>query len=185
MARVSTIEDNTHPALSDLPEFSDLIERIRGARRGRLINVYKLLLHSPALAESWFQHNNAVRWKTALDGRLREMLIIRVGHVLRVPYIVRQHVPNLAIPEGLTLEECDDLSDWEASSRFGARDRAALAYADSMTRDIDVPDALFENLRSFFEERQIVELTILIGTYNMHARVMCALKIDPEAVSTG
>jgi len=179
MARVSTIEDNTHP------ELTDLMERIRGARRGRLINVYKLLLHSPALAESWFQHNNAVRWKTALDGRLREMVIIRVGHVLRVPYIVRQHVPKLAIPEGLTLEECDDLRDWEASARFGARDRAVLAYADSMTRDIDVPKVLFENLRPFFDERQIVELTILIGTYNMHARVVCALQIDPEPAVPG
>jgi alkylhydroperoxidase family enzyme len=179
MARVSIIEDNTHP------ELSDLMERIRGVRRGRLINVYKLLLHSPALAESWFQHNNAVRWKTALDGRLREMVIIRIGYVLRVPYIVRQHVPNLAIPEGLTREDCDELRDWEASSRFDARDRAVLAYADSMTRDIDVPDEIFENLKPHFDERQIVELTILIGTYNMHARVMCALHIDPEAPATG
>ena len=179
MARVSTIEDNTHP------ELSDLVERIRGARRGRLINVYKLLLHSPALAESWFQHNNAVRWKTALDGRLREMVIIRLGYVLRVPYIVRQHVPNLAIPEGLTLEECEALRDWEASSLFGARDRAILGYADGMTRDVDVPDAVFEKLREFFDERQIVELTILIGTYNMHARVMCALRIDPESAPSG
>lgn len=179
MARVSTIEDNTHP------ELSDLMERIRGARRGRLINVYKLLLHSPALAESWFLHNNAVRWKTALDGRLREMVIIRIGYVLRVPYIVNQHVPKLAIPEGLTIEECGDLRDWEASSRFGARDRAALAYADSMTRDVDVPDEMFEGLKPFFDERQIVELTILIGTYNMQARVVGALKIDPEAPSPG
>jgi len=175
MARVSLIDDKTHP------ELSDLIERIRGARRGRLINVYKLLLHSPALAESWFQHNNAVRWKTALDGRLREMVIIRIGHVLRVPYIVRQHVPNLAIPEGLTLRECEDLEDWEASQSFTARDRAVLAYSDSMTSDIAVADAIFENLTPHFDERQIVELTILIGTYNMHARVMCALQIDPES----
>jgi alkylhydroperoxidase family enzyme len=177
MARVSTIDDKTHP------ELSDLMERIRGARRGRLINVYKLLLHSPALAESWFQHNNAVRWKTALDGRLREMVIIRIGYVLRVPYIVRQHVPNLAIPEGLTLQDCEELRDWETSARFGAHDRAVLAYTDSMTRDVDVPDEIFENLRAFFDERQIVELTILIGTYNMHARVMSALQIDPEAAA--
>ena len=161
------------------------MERIRGARRGRLINVYKLLLHSPALAESWFQHNNAVRWKTALDGRLREMVIIRIGYVLHVPYVVRQHVPNLAMPEGLTVQDCEDLRDWEASSRFSARDRAVLAYADSMTRDIQIPDKIFENLKPFFDERQLVELTILVGTYNMHARVMSALEIDPEAAPPG
>jgi alkylhydroperoxidase family enzyme len=63
--------------------------------------------------------------------------------------------------------------------------RAVLAYADSMTRDIHVPDEIFENLKAFFDERQIVELTILIGTYNMHARVMSALQIDPEAAPPG
>jgi alkylhydroperoxidase family enzyme len=111
------------------------------------------------------------------------MVIIRIGYVLRVPYIVRQHVPNLAIPEGLTLQDCEELRDWETSARFGARDRAVLAYTDSMTRDVDVLDEIFENLRAFFDERQIVELTILVGTYNMHARVMSALQIDPEAAA--
>jgi alkylhydroperoxidase family enzyme len=173
MARVSLI-DESHL------ELEDLVARIKGARRGRLINVYKLLLHSPALAESWFAHNNAVRWKTELDGRLREMVIIRIGILTRVPYIVRQHVPALAIPEGLSLEECSALEDWRKSQLFGERDRAALAYADSMTRDIDVPEEVFAALAPWFNERQIVELTVLIGTYNMHARVMQALQIDAE-----
>jgi alkylhydroperoxidase family enzyme len=154
--------------------------RIRGARRGRLINVYKLLLHSPALAESWFAHNNAVRWKTSLDGRLRELVIIRVGYLANVSYIVGQHVPNLAIPEGLTLAHCDALKDWKASTLFDARDRAVLLYTDSMTREIHVPEAVFAGLKPFFDERAIVELTVLIGTYNMHARVVQALEIDPE-----
>jgi 4-carboxymuconolactone decarboxylase len=174
MARVSQIEEVSHP------ELADIIGRIRGARRGRLINVYKLLLHSPALAESWFAHNNAVRWKTSIDGRLRELVIIRIGYLMRVPYIVGQHVPNLAITEGLSLAECEALRDWEGSTLFGPRDRAVLAYADSMTRDDQVPGAVFAGVKSHFDERGIVELTVLIGTYNMHARVIQALEIDPE-----
>jgi len=174
MARISKIEEENHP------ELADLMLRIRGARRGRLINVYKLLLHSPALAESWFAHNNAVRWKTGLDGRLRELVIIRIGYLTRVPYIVGQHVPHLALPEGLTLGECEALKDWEPSALFDTRDRAVLLYADSMTRDIRVPDPVFAELKPHFDERGIVELTMLVGYYNMHARVMQALEIDPE-----
>ena len=174
MARVSLIEEDTHP------ELADLMERIRGARRGRLINIYKLLLHSPALAESWFAHNNAVRWKTELDGRLRELVIIRIGLLTGVHYIVRQHVPDLVIAEGLTLEECEALKEWRASSLFSERDRAALAYADAMTRDIQVPDSVYAPLKAFFSQRRIVELTVLIGTYNMHCRVLQALEIDPQ-----
>ena len=175
MARVPSIDPDSKP------EFAAFAERVRGARRGRVINVYRLLLHSPPLAETWFAHNNAVRWSTEIEGRLREMVIIRIGYVTPGPYVIGQHVPKLALAEGLTLGECEDLKDWQASDLFSERDRAALAYADAMTRDVKVPDSVFEPLRRHFSDRQIVELTVLIGTYAMHVRVFQALEIDPES----
>lgn len=174
MARVPLLD------VEDSPALKDLTDRIRAARRGRVINVYRLLLHSPPLAETWFEHNNAVRWDTGLDGRLREMVIIRIGHLARARYVVGQHVPKLALAEGLTLPECEALKDWQDSKLFSPRDRAVLAYTDAMTRDIEVPDAVFEPLREYFDDRQLVELTVLIGTYAMHVRVFEALKLDPE-----
>jgi 4-carboxymuconolactone decarboxylase len=89
-------------------------------------------------------------------------------------------VPQLSAPEGLSDAECDALADWRNAKTFSARERAALAYADAMTRDITVPDDVFEGLRPHFNERQIVELSVLIGLYNMHTRVFTALGIDPE-----
>lgn len=174
MARVPLLD------VEDSPALKDLTDRIRAARRGRVINVYRLLLHSPPLAETWFDHNNAVRWDTGLDGRLREMVIIRIGYLARARYVVGQHVPKLALAEGLSLGECEALKDWQDSNLFSPRDRAVLAYADAMTRDIEVPDAVFEPLREYFDDRQLVELTVLIGTYAMHVRVFEALKLDPE-----
>jgi alkylhydroperoxidase family enzyme len=174
MARVSLIEEDDHP------ELAELTARIKAARRGRVINVYKLLLHSPPLAESWFEHNNAARWSTQLDGRLRELVIVRIGFLTKVAYVVKQHVPKLALAEGLTLAECEALRDWRSSALFSERDRAVLAYTDAMTRDVQVPDAVFADIRRHFNERQTVELTVLIGTYAMHTRVFEALRIDPE-----
>lgn len=174
MARVPLIDENEHP------EFADAVERFRAGRRGNLINIYRLLLNSPPLAESWFNHSNAVRWKTALDGRLREIVIIRVGHLAHAEYVLRQHVPALALADGLSLEECEALADWRGSRFFNERERAALAYADVMTRDIVVPDAIFAEVARHFDKRQIVELTVLIGTYNMNARVLQALELDLE-----
>ena len=49
-----------------------------------------------------------------------------------------------------------------------------------MTRDVAVPDDVFDTLQRFFDERRIVELAILIGTYNMQTRVLAALQIDLE-----
>jgi alkylhydroperoxidase family enzyme len=174
MARVSLIQEQDHP------EFAELVEKFRAGRRGRMINIYRMLLNSPPLAESWFNHSNAVRWRTTLTGRLREMVIIRMGHLTRCDYILRQHVPSLALADGLNMQECDALADWQSTKFFDPGERAALAYADAMTRDIAVPDAVFAPLKRHFNDRQIVELTVLVGSYNMNARVLRALELDLE-----
>jgi 4-carboxymuconolactone decarboxylase len=144
MARVALIRAEEHP------ELADLMAKLSAGRRGRLINVYRMLLNSPPLAESWFNHSNAVRWGTTLDGRLREIVIIRLGHLTGAQYVLRQHVPSVALADGLTVEECDALADWRASRLFSEHERAALAYADTMTRDIEVPDRVFADVKRHF-----------------------------------
>jgi alkylhydroperoxidase family enzyme len=177
MARISLIEEAAHP------ELAELIERIKAGRRGGLLNVYKLLLHSPALAQTWFDHNGAVRWHTKLSGRLREIIIIRIAHLNGVDYVLAQHVPGLAVAEGLTLAECEALANWRATDLFEPGERAALAYAEAMTLSTSVSDEVFADLRGHFDAREIVELSVLIGTYIMHNRVMKALAIDLEPES--
>ena len=174
MSRVSYVDGSRDPTVTEL------ISRLSAGRRGKLINVYRLLLHSPALAQTWFEHLNAVRWKTALPGRLRELVIIRIAMVNKVDYVIAQHVPRLAAADGVSAAECEALRDWQPSAFFSDSERAALAYADCMTRDVSVPDSVFAEVRRHFDERATVELSVLIGTYNMHNRVMAALRIDLE-----
>ena len=70
MPRVSLIEEGDHP------ELAELIAKLRSGRRGALLKLYRLLLKSPAIAANWFELSNAVRWKTDLPGRLRELAIM-------------------------------------------------------------------------------------------------------------
>src|SRR5215475_7580596 len=114
MARVPLIQEQDHP------EFADMIEKFRAGRRGRLINIYRMLLNAPPLAESWFNHSNTVRWMTTLTGRLRELVIIRMGHLTKSDYVLRQHIPGLALAEGLTLDDCEALKDWRPAKLFSA-----------------------------------------------------------------
>jgi 4-carboxymuconolactone decarboxylase len=174
MSRISLLEE--YPA-----EAGDFVDRVRRQRRGTLLKLYKALLHSPPLAESWFGHLNAVRWGTTLPGRLRELVIIRIAAIHAVAYVIRQHVPALAEADGVSVSECEALSDWRHSACFSEAERAALAWCDSVTRDVNVADEIFEALRPHYSERQIVELTVLVATYNMHVRVIQALEIAPEA----
>ena len=174
MARVPLIEEAEHP------ELADAIIKIKGARGGRLINIYRLMLHSPALANAWFELNQAVRYGTEIDGQSRELAVIRVAILNDVEYVQRAHGPAYALKEGLTPEQVAAIADWQSSHLFSAPQRALLAYTDVMTRGIDVPDAVFAEARKHFSERQMVELSMLIGAYNMLTRFLKALKVDPE-----
>jgi alkylhydroperoxidase family enzyme len=174
MARVPLIEEKEHP------ELSELIGKIRGARGGRLINIYRLMLHSPALADAWFDLNQSVRYGTEIDGQCRELAVIRVAILNKVEYVVRAHGPVYALKEGLTSAQVEALADWKSSDLYSDKQRALLAYVDAMTREIDVPDTVFADVRKHFSERQTVEMTMLIGAYNMLTRFLKALNVDPE-----
>jgi len=174
MARVPLVEERDHP------ELVESIAKIKGARGGRLINIYRLMLHSPALANAWFDLNQAVRYGTEIDGQSRELAVIRVAVLNDVEYVQRAHGPAYALKEGLTPEQVTALANWQASNLFSDQQRALLAYTDAMTREIDVADAVFAEVRKYFTERQTVELTMLIGAYNMLTRFLKALKVDPE-----
>jgi alkylhydroperoxidase family enzyme len=174
MARIPLIEENEHP------ELVELIAKVRGSLQGRLLNVYRTMLHTPDLVGTWLDYMGTVRWKTEIDGRLREITIIRIAYLNRARYSMRQHVPKVALAEGLTLEECDALADWRASRLFSKRERDVLAYADAMTRDVQMADPIYEAVRAHFNHRQLVELTMLIAAYNMQNRVVEALDVELE-----
>jgi 4-carboxymuconolactone decarboxylase len=178
MARVGLIDEN------DAVEHNDLIQKIKGARGGRLINIYRLMMHSPSLANAWFDLNQAVRYGTEIDGRSREIAVIRVAVLNKVEYVLRAHGPAYALNEGLTPAQVEALADWRPSDLFSGKQRALLAYTDAITREIDVPDAVFDEVRTHFTERQTVELTLLISAYNMLTRFLKALKVDPEPTTS-
>lgn len=177
MARVQLIDPR------DRPDLSELVAKISGARGGRVINIYRALLNSAPVTDAWLNFLSALRRQTQLDGQTQELAIMRVGIVNKADYIVRQHVENYALEAGLTVEQIDALSEWRSSKLFSDRHRALLAYVDAMTRDLDVPDDVFAALRLHYSEQQIVELSVLVGAYNMHSRVLKALRIEPDSAT--
>jgi 4-carboxymuconolactone decarboxylase len=173
MARITYIDEKAHP------ELAAEITKIKGGR-GALINIYKLLLHTPTVCMTWFEHIGAIRWKTKLTPRLREIAIVRVAQSAKYAYALQQHIPGIAVPDGVSLAECEALKDWRASGMFSEAERASLAYVDAMIAGPEVPDDVFNAIRKHYDEREVVELTVLVGTYLMHNRVFTALKVDLE-----
>ena len=159
----------------DRPEVRPLAERIR-AERGSVLHLYRMLLHSPAVAEGWLSYLTAIRHRSALPGAIRELVIMRVAVLNGAPYEADQHAP-IALREGVTQAKLDALGDWEGSDLFDARERAVLAYTDAMTRQIQVPDEVFCAVQAAFDDKLLVELTATVAAYNMVSRFLEALEV--------
>ena len=85
---------------------------------------------------------------------------------------------------GVTDEQLSALPDYEHSSLFSEEERAVLRYADAMTSTpVWVPDAIFEALKAYYTNRQILEITAAIAWENFHARVNHALDLEAEGVA--
>lgn len=161
---------------SDLAPF---IARVK-AERGKLINLYRVLMNSPAIAKSWLDFNSAIRYGSSLDAALREMIILRVSMLNGAEYQARIHGASHALKAGLTTAQIAALTDRQPGPLFTPAQLAALAWTDAMTREIEVPDVLHEELKRHFNDQAIVEITVLAGAYNMHTRVARALRIESE-----
>jgi len=175
MSRVPLIGEER----TDLAPF---INRVK-TERGKLINLYRVLLNSPTIAAGWLDFNSTIRYKTSLDAALREMIILRVSLLNGAEYQARIHGASHALKAGLTKEQIAALADWQDSGLFTPAQRAALAWTDAMTRDIEVPDALHAELQQHFDNQAVVEISVLAGAYNMHTRVARALRIEPETAT--
>ena len=160
------------------PEGKPLVDRIV-AERGGVLHLYQMLLHSPPVAEGWLAYLTAIRQKCTLSPALRELVIMRVAVINGAPYEAGQHAP-IALKEGITQAQLDDLDDWQNSARFSPEQRAVLDLTDGMTRNVQVPKEAIAAVRAFLDDREVVELVATVGAYNMVSRFLEALDIHAD-----
>lgn len=159
------------------PAIAPLVKRIEG-ERGKVLNLYGMLLHSPPVAEGWLAFLTAIRQKCSLSARIRELAIMRIAVLNGADYEFRAHTP-FALAEGITQQQIDSLREGR-DELFNDVERAVLAYTESMTREIHVPQSTFDAVRPHFNDREMVELTATIGAYNLVSRFLEAMQIDHD-----
>jgi AhpD family alkylhydroperoxidase len=148
----------------------EVTERIKQRRGGRLTPLDGLLLHSPEFADGWNSMLRAVRERGTLPADLRESVILRVAAINGADYEWSAHLP-VARAAGLTDTDIAAILD-------GSDPSLALRYADAMTRDVAVPDEVFDAVRESLDDQQVLELTVTIATYNMVSRLLVALDVS-------
>lgn len=93
------------------------------------------------------------------------------------------HAPILLKSQGFSEDKLDVVKQLHPKSKGALDDRqwAVLRYADAMTRDVSVPQSLFDEVKATgLNEQQMVELTATVASYNMVSRFLVALDIGEQ-----
>jgi AhpD family alkylhydroperoxidase len=118
-----------------------------------------------------------------LPATLVNLVYLRISQINNCAYCLDMHTRDL-LKSGQKIEKLALLQAWaEAGDLFDARERAALAWAETVTRvaDTGVPDEAYQAARAIFEERELVDLTIAIGLMNVYNRLAISFRNTPQA----
>ena len=162
----------------------DVVDAIRARRPGgKLLNLDRILLHSPAFAKGWNAMFGAIRGQLALPPKLRELSIMAVGALNQADYEWAQHEKEF-LAAGGTKEQLAALKNVGAAQKndklFTEAERATLALTDEMTRSIKVTGTTMKRIRAVLPVDQVVELIGTIAGYNMASRFLVATGVELE-----
>src|ERR1700759_3021220 len=122
--------------------------------------------------------------QSGLSAVLVDLVYLRISQINNCAYCLDMHTRDL-LKKGERIEKLALVQAWaEAGDLFDARERAALAWAETVTRvsETGVPDQAYQAARAVFEERELVELTIAIGLMNAYNRMAISFRNTPQAV---
>jgi AhpD family alkylhydroperoxidase len=123
--------------------------------------------------------------QSGLPSRLVDLVYLRVSQINGCAYCIDMHSRDL-LNAGLPVDHLVLVSAWlEAGSIFDEQERAALAWAEVVTRlgNGGVPDSAFEAATAVFDEKQLADLTIAIGVINAYNRLAISFRATPMALA--
>jgi AhpD family alkylhydroperoxidase len=123
--------------------------------------------------------------QSGLPAELVLLVYLRVSQINNCAYCLDMHTREL-VKLGVKIEKLALVQAWaEGGALFSEAERAALAWAESVTRvaETGVPDGAYEDARKVFDEKQLVDLTIAISLMNGYNRMAISFRNAPQAVS--
>jgi 4-carboxymuconolactone decarboxylase len=155
----------------------DLLEEVRipGAEA---INIFKTLVRHPGLFRRWMPFAGKLL-VGKLPARDRELLILRTGWHCRSPYEWGQHV-RLAKAADISEEEIERVAAGPDAPGWSSFDRTLLNAADELHDDACISDRTWGELAARYDEKQLIEVPMLVGHYHMVAFALNSLGVQRE-----
>lgn len=117
---------------------------------------------------------------TAIEPRLRALVELRVSQINGCAYCVDMHSRE-ARQAGESQQRLDCLAVWRETTFYDARERAALNWAESVTlvSQTGVPDDVYDAVHREFNEKDLVDLTLIVATMNAWNRMAISFRHGP------
>jgi 4-carboxymuconolactone decarboxylase len=142
-----------------------------------------LFARHPRVAGPWLGFNGSLLAAGTLEARDRELLILRVAVRTRCRYEWEQH-RSIAATVGLSDDEIAAVADDTKLRMWSSRDSDLLLAVDQLVADYTIDDARWSQLVLHFDERQLLEICFVIGSYTCLAMVLNAAGLGPAAPET-
>ena len=118
--------------------------------------------------------------QSGLEETLLHLIKLRVSQINGCAYCIDMHWKDLRAA-GESEQRLYGLDAWEESPYYTDRERAAFAWAESVTniQQGHVPDAVFEHVRPFFNDKELADLTLAVTAINSWNRLSIAARTVP------
>lgn len=121
--------------------------------------------------------------KSGLPKELINLVYLRVSQINGCAYCIDMHSRDL-LKDGLAVDKLVLVPVWhESRDVFSKRERAALAWAETVTRvsETGVPDADYDAAKAEFSDKELADLTYAIGLMNAFNRLGISFRVPPAA----
>ena len=182
---MSTATASTQPAISPLskdqaaPSVQPIFDKLTHVF-GHMPSFFATMARSPEALSHFLPLYSAVIDKGSVEAKYKELAYLKTALINGCEYCHRAHSAS-GKKHGVTDEQLKNLAFYQRSQAFDAKEKAVLLYAERVTRGASAirPPAL-EELKQYFNDDQIVELTLTICIANFTNRFNDAMLSNPD-----
>lgn len=174
MARIESLKKEE--AQGETKEILETIEK----QFGMIPNLFATIAHYPKALKPIMELYQAIAKGSSIEPKLQELANLEVSRINRCNYCLTHHA-QMAKLSGLTKEQIETLKAGNQLKIFSEKEQVVIEYARGVTLDAEnVSEGLFNRLKSYFSDSEIVHLTLIIGLMNVFNRFNGALKVELE-----
>jgi alkylhydroperoxidase family enzyme len=157
------------------PAVQELLEPL-GERSSS--NFFRTLVRHPRIYKRWIPYGH-VLLNGSLPARDRELLVLRAAHRVGSVYEWSSHAP-IAGGSGLTDEEIARVRLGPDENEWSDSDATVLRAADELIETHTLSDATWQRLSERYDERQMIEVPMVVGFYYSMGFALNSFGVQPE-----